>query len=536
MSAARRVTCRIKNYIQPFEHVLALRELEMLTGNSPEPVGEETEGRLPLLFRVNTRLPAKHLAERLAYWETVADGEEIVTAQVRYEASTIVSRSNIVVRKGRGNKKEVVLPSRRTLRYATHGVHEYRGKFFPQLVRASVNDANVPSSGIVADLMCGSGTTLVEAVISGRLALGLDMNPLSVFVSRVKCNLLSESADELSRIQERTKADLQKYLSSPLPRANYLRDLPDHDQAYLARWFSDDVLRGLDAVMAVVGEIARSNIRDFYRVGLSNIIRRVSWQKEDDLRVRKELKNVSGTDVVRTFLSEIERSSRLVSSFLRQYDKSAAGQFEVGEGDAKRAVSTWTKHLGKVDAVITSPPYATALPYIDTDRLSLVYLGLLPRASHRKRDLCMIGNREITEKQRKICWKRYEKEGTKLPNSTRELIERIESLNSRSNVGFRRRNLAALLSGYFLDMHDVLTGVRQLLKDEGRAYFVVGNNSTKAGGDTYIEIETASHLASIGESVGMFVLDRIDMDMLASRDIFRKNAMASEQIIVFGQG
>ena len=37
------------------------------------------------------------------------------------------------------------------------------------------------------DPMCGSGTTLVEARLSDRTAYGLDMNPLSVFITDVKC-------------------------------------------------------------------------------------------------------------------------------------------------------------------------------------------------------------------------------------------------------------------------------------------------------------------------------------------------------------
>ena len=75
------------------------------------------------------------------------------------------------------------LPNKRCLRYATHGLHEYRGKFFPQLVRALMNIARLPEDAVVLDPMCGSGTTLVEARLSGRRSYGLDMNPLSVFVT-----------------------------------------------------------------------------------------------------------------------------------------------------------------------------------------------------------------------------------------------------------------------------------------------------------------------------------------------------------------
>ena len=83
------------------------------------------------------------------------------------------------------------LPNKRCLRDAIHGLHEYRGKFFPQLVRALMNVARLPENAVVLDPMCGSGTTLVEARLSGRRCFGIDMNPPSVFVSDVKCEALA---------------------------------------------------------------------------------------------------------------------------------------------------------------------------------------------------------------------------------------------------------------------------------------------------------------------------------------------------------
>ncbi len=62
------------------------------------------------------------------------------------------------------------LPNKRCLRYATHGLHEYRGKFFPQLVRALMNIVKLPKSGVVLDP--SSGMTLVEARLSGRTTYG----------------------------------------------------------------------------------------------------------------------------------------------------------------------------------------------------------------------------------------------------------------------------------------------------------------------------------------------------------------------------
>ena len=143
--------------------------------------------------------------------------------------------------------------------------------------------------------------------------------------------------------------------------------------------------------------------------------------------------------------------------------------------------------IGKVDAVITSPPYATALPYIDTDRLSLVYLRLLARERHRTRDTLMIGNREVTTRGREEYWTFYKENKYLLPRSTCALVERIDRLNKTHSAGFRRRNLSALLSKYFFDMREVMRQTYTLLRPGGTMFLVVGNNRTTAGGQ-HVEI------------------------------------------------
>ena len=112
------------------------------------------------------------------------------------------------------------------------------------------------------------------------------------------------------------------------------------------------------------------------------------------------------------------------------------------------------------------------------------------------------------------------------------LIRCIESLNASADVGFRRRNLPALLAKYFFDMKEVLEGIHRALKPGSLAFVVVGNNHTIAGGHR-VDIRTASLLQDIAGTVGFEVSKALSMDMLVSRDIFKKNAMASEEILAF---
>ncbi len=71
-----------------------------------------------------------------------------------------------------------------------------------------------------------------------------------------------------------------------------------------------------------------------------------------------------------------------------------------------------------------------------------------------------------------------------------------------------------------------------MLRQGGMAFVVVGNNHTNSG-DTRIEIETDNLLAKLGESCGLILEEKLSMDMLVSRDIFKKNAGKAESILFF---
>jgi len=519
----------MKPYIQPFERTLAIAELSALAGTKPVPVDKTPQ---PFLFSLPTNQRAEALARHLAYWEVVETDTPCFTTQVLRERTVNVVRNGVPPKDiPQLLKDDIVLPNRRCLRYGTHGIHEYRGKFFPQLVRSLINIADVPKHGTVADPMCGSGTTGVEAVLGEYHAMGLDMNPLSVLMARNKCALLSVAPELINSSYEAIRDKLMRPTNKRNGKLTYFASLPARDREYLSAWFSEQVLQDLDEVARAIQQ-SDEQVRNFFRLCLSNIIRSVSWQKDDDLRVRKELRLDADIDPIREFLEELGRSVRVVLAFLYHNQEMTFGKFDIAEGDARNLATAWSKWTGKIDAIITSPPYATALPYLDTDRLSLCYLGLLPRPDHRRKDQHMIGNREISEKQRLTYWKTFETGKKKLPKSVSALIQKVDTLNSKIEVGFRRRNLPALLTKYFMDMQQVFEGMKSVLRPGCPAYVVIGNNHTIAGGER-VEIETAGLLVDLAAQVGLKSERRIPMEMLVSRDIFKKNAVASEEILCF---
>lgn len=535
---ADELVCRLKPYIQPFERILAVRELATLAGAAPTP---EVNSRVePLTYRVVTTQSSDYLAEHLTYWERLHPGGNPLisqlTRQVRREATTNLVKNGITPQQLQEllpfQNQDVPLPNRRNLRYGPHGIHEYRGKFFPQLVCSLLNIAGAGPTSVILDPMCGSGTTPTETILAGCQAIGLDLNPLSVLISRAKCHILAVSPDDLAAEYESLQTELLALPTKKSANLPWLEHLPAPDQHYLASWFAPKALAELDPIARRISQTSHLACRELFQVVLSNILRRVSWQKDDDLRVRKEIRADVEVEVKAEFLTELNRSVKTILALLYENQGASLGQASLIEGNARQAEQFLANSVSAIEAIITSPPYATALPYLDTDRLSLCYLGLLPRPEHRQRDYDMIGNREITEPQRQRYWQEYWHHRDELPDNITTVIELIDRLNTDAQVGFRRRNLPALLARYFLDMRQVFKGVVKLLKPGAPAYVVVGNNHTIAGGQR-VEIETDKLLAHLGESVGLRLVEMISMEMLVSRDIFRGNASSAETILYF---
>lgn len=80
----------------------------------------------------------------------------------------------------------------------THNFYRYPARFSPKLVRAAI-DAFTEPGDLVLDPFVGGGTTLVEAMVSGRHAIGTDISSLATFISEVKTTIYSD--DDLAKLQ-----------------------------------------------------------------------------------------------------------------------------------------------------------------------------------------------------------------------------------------------------------------------------------------------------------------------------------------------
>src|SRR2546422_5006547 len=107
----------------PYERRLAKREISELLGKEPRPVS----GGLRVSVR---RLPNTPL-ERLTYFDLISiAGRTVVPLQTRLEATAVTNGNGSRTHNAAGT----VRLRRQSTRYSAHGIHEYRGKFNPQIV------------------------------------------------------------------------------------------------------------------------------------------------------------------------------------------------------------------------------------------------------------------------------------------------------------------------------------------------------------------------------------------------------------------
>jgi hypothetical protein len=88
------------------------------------------------------------------------------------------------------------------VRGLTHEFYKYPARFSPVFARVAI-ETFTRSGDLVLDPHVGGGTTLVEALATGRKAIGVDISTLAEFVTRVKCTVFSEA--ELDTLEEWAK-------------------------------------------------------------------------------------------------------------------------------------------------------------------------------------------------------------------------------------------------------------------------------------------------------------------------------------------
>ncbi len=112
----------------------------------------------------------------------------------------------------------------------THTYYLYPARFSPEFTRGAIRAFTAPGD-LVLDPFMGGGTTLVEALASGRTAIGSDISSLSSFVSHVKTTPLSKKDVRVvvgwaNQLPEHLNLHKRHRRSKRWSRDGYQKDLP----------------------------------------------------------------------------------------------------------------------------------------------------------------------------------------------------------------------------------------------------------------------------------------------------------------------
>jgi DNA modification methylase len=423
---------------------------------------------------------------------------------------------------------------RKDPKYATHGLHPFKGKFYPQLAKAMLNISGAPVGGVILDPFCGSGTMLLEGMLNGFDARGCDFNPLAAKMSRAKTGILAVPKETVDLA---IRALVDRVGVAPSEPRGSLDQFAEASLDELRSWFPERVLHKLDWILSQIRVLGNAAVVDYLEVVLSSLVRDISQQEPTDLRIRRRREPLDDAPVLELFRARLsQQHDRLLKYW------SIAGRRpgllvvpRAIQGDSRRRETYDALGLAEdsVDCVITSPPYATALPYIDTDRLSLLAVMGLDSAVRAQLERDLTGSREITRRERT----RHEAAllaataTSELPEEVVDAIRAIYRANAGCEVGFRRANMASLLWRYFVDMRQHLSEVQRTMKPGAQAFYVVGDSRTNAGGE-WVAIRTCENLVQIAKSVGLRHLESMSIDVTTERYQHMKNAITANQVIL----
>lgn len=265
--------------------------------------------------------------------------------------------------------------------YLTHRLHPYPAKFIPQIPNALIQELSSVGE-TVADIFCGSGTTLVEALLLKRNAIGIDANPLACLISEAKTSCLHEEDVELLEALANRANELADTLcmhnegslfgTSPFASRSWRPDDPA-----MTFWFEQSVIEELAEILSWCRALPSDSSQKLALTTFSSIIVAVSRQDSDTRYVRRQ-KDVKPGDAARRFARALIDAIYVA----REFSELVEPRFSC----SVRCENILSRpEVGRVQLVVCSPPYPNAYSYHLYHMTRMLWLGMdQPRFKHEE--------------------------------------------------------------------------------------------------------------------------------------------------------
>ena len=347
--------------------------------------------------------------------------------------------------------------SRLQTSYLTHDYHRYPAKFIPQLTARLIKQ-----NSLIGDLVCdpfmGSGTTLVEAIVSGRRAYGTDINPVAVLISKAKTTPIEPAylKNQISHLLGDIKSNIgMKHLGqmSLFTSKDVDIDIPDNDR--LKYWFPEKQMEDLAVILSRINQIEDQDVKIFSLCAFSNILKGCSRWMMKSVKPTIDKKKVIA-DAYKSF----ERQTR------RMMIKNDEFWKILGTKDFDCIVDNVDAYKMRlkddsVSLIVTSPPYVTSYEYADLHQLTAIWLGYANKLSEFRSKF--IGS---IQKDDGLSVDLYS-------DLARKTVTELTQIDKREANGVER---------YFFEMQLCFQEMHRVLKVGGKAFIVIGDTELRRVG------------------------------------------------------
>lgn len=354
----------------------------------------------------------------------------------------------------------------------THGFHTYPAMFIPQVARRLLQTYSKKGENI-CDIFCGSGTALVESRLLGRNSYGIDLNPLAVFLAKVKTTYINPSklTKEYFNLLDRIHKIKNKEIQKP-------------DFFNIDFWFKEKVIIQLAKIKKALLEIKNKDIKNFFLISFSEIVRLSSNTKNGEfklVRIPKDKLENHSPDVLDLFKKKAEFNINGMTNFYKDVDKNTWTKVILGDSSKDNGIP-----LNFIDCIITSPQYGdsrTTVAYGQFSRLSAQWIDIFDDPNMASGvDNGLLGGKATKDLNHTL--------------KSEYLNEALEKITKKDE-----KRAKDVLS-FYIDLEKCLNQAYKVLKKNKYFCIVIGNRLVKQ-----VRLPTDFIIAELGEKIGFLCED-----------------------------